>query len=25
VPECDSISVDDGSVGYLSWVGESVK
>ena len=25
VPECVSISVDDGSVGYLSWVGESVK
>jgi periplasmic divalent cation tolerance protein len=25
VPECISISIDDGSVGYLSWIGQSVK
>jgi periplasmic divalent cation tolerance protein len=25
LPECISISIDDGSVGYLSWIGQSVK
>ncbi len=25
VPECISVAVDDGSVGYLSWIGQSVK
>ncbi len=25
VPECICISVDDGSVEYLSWIGQSVK
>ncbi len=25
VPECIGLSIDDGSVGYLSWIGQSVK
>ena len=25
VPECIAVSIDDGSVGYLSWIGQSVK
>ena len=25
LPECISISIDDGSVSYLSWIGQSVK
>jgi periplasmic divalent cation tolerance protein len=25
VPECISVSIDDGSVNYLSWIGQSVK
>jgi periplasmic divalent cation tolerance protein len=25
VPECISVAVDDGSVGYLSWIGQSVR
>jgi periplasmic divalent cation tolerance protein len=25
VPECISLSIDDGSVEYLSWIGQSVK
>ena len=25
VPECISVSIDGGSVGYLSWIGQSVK
>lgn len=25
VPECICVSIDDGSVGYLSWIGQSVK
>ncbi len=25
VPECISVSIEDGSVGYLSWIGQSVK
>jgi periplasmic divalent cation tolerance protein len=24
VPECISIAIDDGNVGYLSWIGQSV-
>ncbi|MGH9537017.1 MAG: divalent-cation tolerance protein CutA [Terriglobales bacterium] len=25
VPECICVAIDDGSVGYLSWIGQSVK
>jgi periplasmic divalent cation tolerance protein len=25
LPECIGISIDEGSVGYLSWIGQSVK
>jgi len=25
VPECVAIAVEDGSAGYLDWIGESVK
>jgi len=25
VPECISVAIDGGSVGYLSWIGQSVK
>jgi periplasmic divalent cation tolerance protein len=25
VPECISVGIDEGSVGYLSWIGQSVK
>jgi len=25
VPECVSVAIDDGSVGYLGWIGQSVK
>jgi periplasmic divalent cation tolerance protein len=25
VPECISIAIDEGSVGYLSWIGQSVR
>jgi periplasmic divalent cation tolerance protein len=25
VPECVGVSIDEGSVGYLSWIGQSVK
>ena len=25
VPECIGLSIDEGSVGYLSWIGQSVK
>jgi periplasmic divalent cation tolerance protein len=25
VPECISVSIENGSMGYLTWVGESVK
>ena len=25
VPECICLAIDDGSVGYLSWLGQSVK
>ena len=25
VPECISVAIDEGSVGYLSWIGQSVK
>ena len=25
LPECISVTIDDGSVGYLSWIGQSVK
>jgi len=25
MPECVSVSIEEGSVGYLSWIGQSVK
>lgn len=25
VPECISLAIDDGNLGYLSWIGQSVK
>ena len=25
LPECIAVSIDDGSVGYLSWIGQSVQ
>jgi periplasmic divalent cation tolerance protein len=25
VPECISVAIDEGSVGYLNWIGQSVK
>ena len=25
VPECISVAIDEGSAGYLSWIGQSVK